>query len=215
MEENTMHLFSGLHGVRNHWNVLCHPFYRRWSAWELSLEHLARYSGQYRHAVVALAEASASASAAADDARLRSDLTQHAEEEAVHIALFDRFVSAVGGDATAAATPETDACTQTWAGDERSLLPTLVALYAIESSQPAISTTKRDGLVAHYGFRPDSDATAYFDMHAVRDIDHAAQHRAAIRPRLTGADLQDLRSEGEAVLEANWGLLDGVQRLTA
>jgi pyrroloquinoline-quinone synthase len=210
-----MDLFRELESVRERCNVLRHPFYRRWSAGELTLEHLATYSGQYRHAVVALAAASASASASADDARLGSGLAQHAEEEAAHIALFDRFVSAVGGDATATATLETDACTQIWARDERSLLPTLVALYAIESSQPAISTSKRDGLVAHYGFRPDGDATCYFDVHAVRDIDHAAQHRATIQPRLAGADLQNLRSEGEAVLKANWALLDGVQRLTA
>ena len=37
--------------ARERWNVLRHPFYRRWSAGELSREELARYSGQYRHAV--------------------------------------------------------------------------------------------------------------------------------------------------------------------
>ena len=36
-------------------DVLQHPFYVRWSAGELTSEELARYSGQYRHAVTAIA----------------------------------------------------------------------------------------------------------------------------------------------------------------
>ena len=40
---------------RERWDVLRHPFYKRWSAGELSAEELARYSGQYRHAVEAIA----------------------------------------------------------------------------------------------------------------------------------------------------------------
>ena len=43
---------------RERWDVLRHPFYRRWSAGTLSREELGRYSGQYRHAVVAIAELS-------------------------------------------------------------------------------------------------------------------------------------------------------------
>jgi hypothetical protein len=50
-------LWSRLDAVKARWNVLEHPFYERWSAGELSHDDLARYAGQYRHAVVALAEA--------------------------------------------------------------------------------------------------------------------------------------------------------------
>ena len=87
-------------------------------------------------------------------------------------------------------------------------------MYAIESAQPAISETKRAGLVEHYGFVPGSDATAYFDLHAVRDIEHAAHERALIEPLLPGADEAALLAEAESVLRANWELLDGVERLT-
>ena len=50
------------------------------------------------------------------------------------------------------AEPETAACADAWAGDGRDLLGHLVALYAIESAQPAISRVKADGLREHYGF---------------------------------------------------------------
>ena len=85
-------------------------------------------------------------------------------------------------------------------------------MYAIESAQPAIAETKREGLVAHYGVEPGSDATVYFDLHATLDVEHAAQERALIEPRLDGADEQALLAEAETMLRANWELLDGVER---
>lgn len=208
-----MDFFADLDAVRRRWNVLEHPFYTRWSAGELTRDELALYAGQYRHAVTALAQASANAAAVADDADLQRALRGHAAEEASHVELWDRFTTAVGGDATAAPAPETAACAAAWAGDgERPLLESLVAMYAIESAQPAIAETKREGLVARYGFAPDSDATVYFDLHATLDIEHAAQERALIEPMLDGADEQALLAEAETMLRANWELLDGVER---
>ena len=207
-----MDFFAEIDAVRARWNVLEHPFYTRWSAGELTLDELALYSGQYRHAVTALAEASANTAAVAD-ADLARALRGHAAEEASHVELWDRFTGAVGGDADAAPTPETQACAQAWAGDgERPLLESLVAMYAIESAQPAIAETKREGLVAHYGAEPGGDATVYFDLHATLDIEHAAQERALIEPLLDGADERALLAEAETMLRANWELLDGVER---
>lgn len=208
-----MDFFADLDAVRRRWNVLEHPFYTRWSAGELTLDELALYAGQYRHAVTALAQASANTAAVAGEPGLQRALRGHAAEEASHVELWDRFTTAVGGDATAAPAPETAACAAAWAGDgERPLLESLVAMYAIESAQPAIAETKREGLVARYGFAPDSDATVYFDLHATLDIEHAAQERALIEPLLDGADEQALLAEAETMLRANWELLDGVER---
>ncbi len=207
-----MKFFNDLEAVRERWNVLEHPFYTRWSAGELTLEELASYSGQYRHAVVALAQASTGTTAVAGDEALRRGLEAHAAEETAHVDLWDRFTAAVGGDGADAPTPESAVCAATWAKD-RPLLDSLVAMYAIESGQPAISETKRAGLVEHYGYEPGSEATVYFDVHAVRDIEHAAHARALIEPLLEGADVDALLAEAEAVLKANWDLLDGVERL--
>ena len=203
--------WSRLEGVRARWNVLEHPFYQRWSAGTLTREELARYAGEYRHAVVALAEGAAGAARQAEPEQRRA-LEAHAAEEASHVALWDDFSRAVGGDPATPASPETAACAQAWAGDgERELLPSLVALYAIESGQPAIAETKRAGLREHYGI-DDPAATAYFDLHATLDHEHAAAERALIEPRLSEADADALIAEAEAVLHANWRLLDGVDR---
>ena len=189
-------LFAELAAAGERWNVLDHPFYTRWSRGELTRDELALYAGQYRHAVVALAEAAE---------RAGSD---HAAEEREHVALWDEFVDAVGGDAHAAPLPETAECADAWAGDGRDELASLAALYAIEAAQPAISETKRDGLLRFY----DCDETSYFDVHAVRDVEHAAEGRAELEARATDADVARLVAEAERVLRANWTLLDGVSR---
>ena len=54
-----MHFWSRFDAIARKHDVLRHPFYVRWSAGELSATELADYSGQYRHAVVALAQATA------------------------------------------------------------------------------------------------------------------------------------------------------------
>jgi pyrroloquinoline-quinone synthase len=178
------------------WNVLEHPFYTRWSAGELSADELAEYAAQYRHAVVALADAAA----AAGD-------VEHAREEAAHVELWDAFAAACGAHA-AAANAETLACADAWrAGDDR--LEHLAVLYAIESAQPAISRTKLEGLFTHYGF-DEGPATEYFEVHAERDLEHAAAARTELERLATDADAERLAARAEAALRGNWTLLDGI-----
>ena len=60
-----MDVLARLDQARAECSVLEHPFYERWSAGELNPAELACYAGEYRHAVVALAEASQAAAAKA------------------------------------------------------------------------------------------------------------------------------------------------------
>jgi pyrroloquinoline quinone (PQQ) biosynthesis protein C len=199
-----MEFFEELDAVRERWNVLNHPFYTRWSEGTLTREELAYYSGQYRHAVVALADATRAAADA------EPALEPHAVEEAAHVDLWDDFVSAVGGDSDAAPAPETASCARTWA-KHGSLLETLVGIYAIEAAQPAISATKATGLRERYGIDAPA-ATAYFDLHEHLDIEHADAGRAFIAAHLDGAEREALVARAEDVLRSNWELLDGIER---
>jgi pyrroloquinoline-quinone synthase len=193
-----MDLCERIDEARERWNVLRHPFYTRWEQGELTRDELGFYAGEYRHAVVALAEA---ASAAGDG--------EHAREEAEHVALWDAFAAALDAPLDRDPTSETTACARAWSRGDR--LEALAVLYAVESSQPAISETKLRGLVQHYGFRSDTDGTEYFELHAERDKEHARAARAALAAAAP-ADSTRLAKVAEDALRANWLLLDGVER---
>lgn len=205
-----MDLFDRLDRVRERWNVLRHPFYRRWSAGELSNEELAFYAGEYRHAVVALAEAS-EAAADACERDLRTELADHAREERAHVKLWDRFADALDADTEREPLPETVECARAWRSASDAL-EGMAVLYAVEAGQPAISQTKLDGLTEHYGMPADGPATAYFTLHAERDHAHAAQSRAILEERLADVDGDRLAELAEGALAGNWRLLDGVER---
>jgi pyrroloquinoline-quinone synthase len=194
--------------ARERWNVLEHPFYERWSAGELTREELASYSGQYRHATVAIAELSAAVADSAPEAE-RAGLRRHAAEEEAHVALWDGFVDAVGGDSAAEPSAETRECVDAWTA-EGDRVAQLVRLYAIESGQPQISRTKREGLAAHYGIG-DGPGNEYFRLHEKADVHHAAEGRSLIEAHMgEGADPDALIAAAEAAFRANWRLLDGV-----
>jgi pyrroloquinoline-quinone synthase len=198
-------IWDRIEQARHRWNVLEHPFYVRWSAGELTGEELARYSGQYRHAVDAIATMSSAAAAEAPD---RQDLRRHAQEEAAHVELWDGFVDAVDGSASVAPTSETAQCVRRWTAPD-GLLPTLARLYAIESGQAEISHVKRAGLVELYGIA-DGEGTEYFRVHEARDEDHASEVRELIEQRVRPADEDELVAAAESTFSSNWKLLDGI-----
>lgn len=205
MKDESLGIWDRIESARSRCNVLEHPFYQRWSAGELGSGELARYSGQYRHAVEAVARLSATVAEALPE---RPELRSHAVEEAAHIGLWDGFVDAVGGSADAEAAPETRECVEAWTGDD-GLLASLARLYAIESGQPEISRTKRDGLLNRYGV-PEGSGTAYFRVHETRDTEHAAQTRELISELSGRADDDAIVAAAESAFRANWRLLDGV-----
>lgn len=193
-----MNLFERLAEVQERWNVLRHPFYTRWERGELTRSELAFYAGEYRHAVVALADQAEAAG------------SEHAAEETEHIALWDDFARELGADLDRTPRAETLACVGSWLGGE-DRLERLAVLYAVESAQPEISRTKLAGLVAHYDVDANAPAAAYFALHAERDAEHAEESAQALAAEATEVDVERLVGAAEAALRGNWRLLDGVE----
>lgn len=192
-----MNLFERLRTVSERWDVLRHPFYRRWEQGELTRAELSHYAGQYRHAVQALAGLAETASDAG-----------HAAEEAAHVALWDAFAAELDADALQAPSEETAACVEAWSGDG---VEGAAALWAIESAQPEIARTKLDGLTRWYGFEEGTPGTRYFELHAERDHEHAELSRRVLE-RAEPEDADRIVAAAERALRGNWTLLDGVER---
>ena len=209
-----MDVIERLDLLRRERDVLAHPFYRRWSAGDLSARELGVYAGQYRHAVTALADASQLAAEAAPPG-VREGLALHAEEERAHIAMWDGFAAACGAEESARALRQTAGCAERWtAGSD--LLERLAVLYAIEASQPEISRTKLEGLRDHYAFVQEGPATEYFSVHERLDVEHAGAAAELIGELMAGepdpeAKAAAMVARAERALEANWDLLSGVE----
>jgi pyrroloquinoline-quinone synthase len=196
-----MELIARIDEARARWNVLEHPFYRRWECGELTRDELAYYAGQYRHAVVALAGAASTAEPLAG--------SEHVEEERAHVGLWDAFAAELGVTDAREANGETAACAHAWTAATHEL-EALAILYAIESGQPDVSRTKLEGLAQHYGIDTGAPAAAYFALHAERDVEHAEQSRTLLEEHAREANEDRLVAVAEGALRGNWRLLDGV-----
>jgi pyrroloquinoline-quinone synthase len=192
-----MSLIARLDDARRRRNILEHPFYSRWERGELTRDELSEYAGEYRHAVVALADAAEQAG------------SEHAAEEREHVALWDEFAAALGADLERTPRPATERCAAAWTSAEDPL-EALAILYAIEAGQPEVSRTKLEGLVEHYGFAANGSGTSYFRLHAELDHEHAAESRELLERHAKPEDEDRLVAAAERALDGNWTLLDGV-----
>ena len=123
-----------------------------------------------------------------------------------HLALFDRFVGAVGGDAAAVPPgPAAEALVGTYFDlVAEGPVAALAGLAAYETQASAIASTKADGLRRWYGM--DASGTEFWDVHAQMDADHGDWAVSALA--LLGADPDEVGRAARRGADAWWALLD-------
>jgi pyrroloquinoline-quinone synthase len=193
--------------------LLTHPFYRRWEAGRLTEGELRDYAVHYRAfeaalpavltAVVDQLEAEGAAEAVALVAGNLADELGHPE---AHLALFDRFAGAVGGEAAVVPPgPAAEALVGTYFDlVAEGPVAALAGLAAYETQASAIASSKADGLRRWYGI--DASGTEFWDVHARMDADHGDWAVTALA--LLGADPDEVGRAARRGADAWWALLD-------
>lgn len=203
-------LISRLDALVEERSLLKHPFYRAWSAGELTREALGRYAREYFHLVRAVPELVEAVRERAPES-MHDDLAEHRDEEAEHVDAWLRFAAALGIDEAEldSHTPRSET-TEAVAGMQRACASSYdagaAALYALELEIPRIAATKMEGLERFYGIGSD-DALDYFRLHAEADVRHAATWRHQLAA--SEAPEAELTAAAEQSLDAQNLLLDG------
>ena len=191
--------------------LLTHPFYQRWEAGELGEGELALYASQYRHFEAFLPtyldELGRGLTGPAHELVQRNLADEVAEP--THLSLFDAFAASVDAP-SATPSPAMDALLATY----RELLAdspeaALAGLAAYEVQGADIAASKGEGLRRHYGL--DSTGTAFWDVHAELESDHATWTADA----LNDVDRDVVAHGVNAIAQAWWSFLDEREALAA
>ncbi len=189
--------------------LLEHPFYVRWEAGTLQRSELAAYAEQYRHVEQALPGVLAAIVDGLPEGPARHSVAATLADELgsprPHVELFEEFATAVGARPDVPATPATArlvaaqraaASADPWAA--------LAALAAYEVQAADVAASKGRGLRQRYDV--DRTGTAFWDVHAALEADHAGWSLDALS--VSGYDPAVLAAEARAGADAWWAFLD-------
>jgi len=189
-------------------HLLTHPFYLRWQRGDVSRDELCAYAAQYRHFEVAFPGYLQRIVERVDDRDARELLGRNLADEiggpVTHVELFDEFSRAIGAVAVAP-TAATRALLDTY----ESLMAEgaaqgLVAVVAYEVQFPEVAAAKGEGLRRDHGL--DRAATAFWDVHAELDADHAGWGLEALDA--IGVEPAAVASSATRAADAWWAFLD-------
>ena len=206
------------------YDLLCHPFYKAWSAGRLTREDLREYAQDYYHHVEAFPSYLAAFGVRLQDGELRR-------------AVLANMCDEKGAEGDTAAIPHSDLWLDfaegmgstrnlewhTPVAEIRQLIRSfqrvategtpeeaLAAFYTYESQVPRIAVEKERGLREMYG--ADDKTCGYFALHATADVHHSRvwrkqlEKRVEANPEAAGAALDAAENAARML----WQALDGI-----
>ncbi len=219
--------FSRLESRIAPYNLLSHPFYRAWTAGELTKNDLREYAAEYWQHVSAFPTYLSALHSRLEDTELRRTVLRNLlDEEGIdapdgkpHSDLWMDFARGMGASEAEVRSHESQAETGALIATFHKLMQQdsaavgLAALYAYESQVPEIAKQKAAGLCEHYG--ADTATCRYFTLHQTADIHHAEVWRQAIQDELArdSSAADKALDAAETAAQALWNALDGVERL--
>ena len=224
---NSTQFFEQLESSIARYDLLCHPFYKKWSAGELTRADLREYARDYYYHVEAFPCYLAELALRLDEGELRRAVLANMCEEkgaadgsgkdsAPHSELWLDFAEGMGARRD-----------MSWhlpiaeivdlmryfrnVSSEGAPEEALAAFYADESQVPRVAKQKERGLRELYG--ADDKTVGYFALHATADIFHSnvwhkqLEKRIAANPETAQAALD----AAEKTAQLLWKALDGIE----
>jgi pyrroloquinoline-quinone synthase len=224
---NSQEFFQKLDALIAAHDLLCHPFYKAWSAGELSREDLREYARDYYHHVEAFPTYLAELGVRLDEGELRrAVLANLADEKGLddgtgqaaveHSELWLNFAEGMGAERDFyghAPVPEVAGLIGFFhhVAGEGTPEEALAAFYAYESQVPRVAAEKARGLREVYG--ADEKTSGYFTLHTGADVYHSQVWRQQLAKRIDGNPeaAEKALGAGEAAAKALWRALDGIE----
>ncbi len=204
------------------YDLLCHPFYKAWSAGQLTRDDLREYAREYYQHVQAFPAYLDEFALRLPQGHLRRAVFANREEELgtdgsrPHSELWLDFVEGMGGSrrvTDGARVPEIKQLIAWFHQVARAGTPeeALGAFYAYESQVPRVAAEKARGLRQMYG--ADEKTAGYFTLHVSADVFHSNVWRTQLERIVEdnpGAEHRALEA-AERAAKALWNALDGIE----
>jgi pyrroloquinoline-quinone synthase len=209
------------------YDLLCHPFYKAWSAGALTREDLREYALDYYQHVHAFPSYLAAFALRLNEGELRRAVLANMRDEqggedaagelgVAHSDLWLDFAQGMGAARSGfghKAVPEVRNLVEHFStvASEGTPEEALAAFYAYESQVPRVANEKDRGLRALYG--ANEEATRYFSLHATADVHHSNVWREQLGKRVAAnpETAEKALASAEAAAEALWTALDGIE----
>lgn len=208
------------------YDLLCHPFYKAWSAGQLTRDDLREYAQDYFHHVEAFPSYLAALGMRLDEGELRRAVLANMSDErgsgaegkdaAPHSDLWLDFAEGMGSTRNLEwhnPVPEIRNLIRHFnrVASEGTPEEALAAFYAYESQVPRIAQEKERGLRELYG--ADDKTCGYFSLHATADVFHSRVWKNQLEKQIDAHP-----EKAEAALDAAedaarmlWQALDGIE----
>lgn len=209
------------------YDLLCHPFYRAWTAGDLTRDDLREYAKEYLHHVEAFPCYLAELGLRLEEGELRRAVLANlvdekggedlwGEPQRSHAELWLDFIEGLQGSRVYKKLPPIREIREliSWfhrIASEATPEEALAAFYAYESQVPRIAQEKDRGLSEFYG--ADAQTRAYFTLHAIADVHHSQVWRKQLEKRIQSHPeaAEKALASAENAARALWKALDGIE----
>src|SRR5713226_10445435 len=223
----TKEFFEQLEARIAKYDLLCHPFYKAWSAGELTRDDLREYAREYYHHVEAFPTYLAELGIRLEEGELRQAVLDNMCEErgaqdafgersAPHSEMWLDFAAGMGAGRDMRGQKPVAEITELIAffhrvASEGTPEEALAAFYAYESQVPRVAKEKARGLREIYG--ADEKTYEYFTLHTTADVYHSRTWRHQLAKLVEGNPKAEEKAltAAESTAKALWNALDGIE----